>query len=344
MSLALQTNSGAPVPEVAPIRTDSILLAEDDLIFRTILESWLRKWNFSTSVAENGLQAWAALQQEGAPNLIILDWMMPGMDGVEICRRIRARKSSRYPYILLLTARDAKQDLVNALDAGADDYLTKPFDANELKARLKVGARILTLQNDLQRKEEELRFEASHDRLTGLWNRGAILDFTERELARAQREGSLTGALMLDIDNFKKINDSYGHAVGDAVLQRVAQCLPQGVRSYDWVGRYGGEEFLLLITNCSPKIAEICAERVRAIVASELVQHQGVQVSVTVSIGAALSSPHSCSSEELLRIADEALYRAKSNGRNRVEVAWQTPVQTQTMLYAAETSVNTGSL
>src|SRR6266704_44650 len=199
------------------IRTDSVLVAEDDPISRSVLQAWLRKWGFEVTIAEDGLQAWNAIQQKDAPKLIILDWMMPGIDGIELCRRIRGQNSAVYPYVLLLTAKDAKQDLINGLSAGADDYLTKPCNVNELRTRLNVGIRILRLQGALLRKEDELRFEASHDRLTSLWNRGAILDFLDREVARAKRSEGSIGVLMVDIDHFKSVNDSFGHLAGDAV-------------------------------------------------------------------------------------------------------------------------------
>lgn len=305
------------------IRTNSVLVAEDDPISRNILKDWLQKWGFEVMVAEDGLQAWQALQQKDAPKLIILDWMMPEIDGIELCRRIRTLDSEVYPYILLLTAKDAKQDLINGLSAGADDYLTKPCDVNELKTRLNVGIRILRLQEALLRKEEELRFEASHDRLTNLWNRGAILDFLDREVARAKRSDGSIGVLMVDIDHFKSVNDSHGHLAGDSVLKQVAQRLPAAVRSYDWVGRYGGEEFLVIVSNCSMDTMAICAERLRSSIAGEPMHVGGKDLTITVSVGAALANTD-CEQAfaDLLPVADDALYRAKKNGRNRVEFAW----------------------
>jgi diguanylate cyclase (GGDEF)-like protein len=305
------------------VRANSVLVAEDDAVSRALLESHLKKWGYDVTLAKDGLFAWHELQKENAPNLIILDWMMPEISGVELCRKIRARKSAHYPYILLLTARDNKQDVVEALEAGADDYLIKPFDTNELRSRLKVGSRILGLQNDLLRKEEELRFEAMHDRLTGLWNRGAILDFMERETARGKRSGKNVGVLLADVDHFKSINDNYGHQVGDAVLKAVGERFERGTRSYDWAGRYGGEEFLILLCNCDPDSVAACAERLREIIASEPVRVGGLELAVTVSIGAAMSSAeHAFRSDQLIGIADAALYSAKDRGRNRVEIGW----------------------
>src|SRR6266853_789006 len=311
-----QSGQGAVKPE-------SVLLADDDPISRRMLQSWLSKWNFEVTAVEDGQQSWTALQENEAPSLIILDWMMPGFSGVELCRKLRARKTGRYPYILLLTSKDGKQDLIEGLDAGADDYLTKPVDVGELKARLSVGSRIVKLHKDLLQKEEELRFEASHDRLTGLWNRGAILDFMEREISRAGRGGNSVGALMIDIDHFKRVNDNHGHQAGDAVLQQVAKRLSAGLRSYDWLGRYGGEEFIAIVSNCDAETLATCAERLRAIVSSAPISASGVELPVTISIGAAHhSGEHAVTAAEMLRLADAALYRAKENGRNQVALAW----------------------
>lgn len=302
------------------IRTDAVLLADDDAISRTMLEACLRKWDFNVTSAKDGLYAWHELQKKSAPSLVILDWMMPGFSGIELCRRLRARRNAAYPYILLLTSKDSKDDVVEGLDAGADDYLTKPFNVNELKARLQVGRRILQLQNDLLRKEEELRFEASHDRLTGQWNRGAILDFLGREVERGKRSGDPVGTLLIDIDHFKSVNDLHGHQSGDAVLREVAQRLAFGLRSYDWLGRYGGEEFLVLLSNCNTEVATMCAERLRQAVASEPIQIGDVKLTVTISIGTTVSSQeHDLTDDQLVTIADAALYRAKNRGRNRVE-------------------------
>ena len=321
MSGFLETGELPTASKSEFIRMDSVLIADDDAISRMMLESCLKKWQLDVTTAKDGLYAWHEIQKKNAPSLIILDWMMPGISGIDLCRRIRARKSPHYPYVVLLTSRDGKQDLVEGLDAGADDYLTKPFDANELRSRLMVGSRILRLQNELLRKEEELRFEALHDRLTGLWNREAILGFMNREIARGKRSGDFVGVLMLDVDHFKTVNDTHGHQVGDAVLQEIGKRLVRGMRSYDWAGRYGGEEFLVLLCNCNPETLAMCAERLRELIASEPVRVFDLELKVTVSIGAALSSAERLrTGNQMVSIADAALYRAKNSGRNRVEI------------------------
>jgi two-component system cell cycle response regulator len=269
-------------------------------------------------VAEDGAKAWKILQQEHPPELLILDWVMPEIDGAELCRRIRKRQGSLYQYILLVTGKDDKQDVVEGLEAGADDYLTKPFDRNELRARLRVGRRVLKLQQDLINAREELRFQATHDLLTGIWNRGAVLDLLHRELDRATRAKTRTSVLMLDVDDFKQINDAHGHLIGDEVLREVAVRISQSVRSYDLVGRYGGEEFLVVLPGCDAAETEHSANRVRLAITSTPVLTANSSIRVTASIGATVVPLGSLSDTEILSIADKALYQAKNGGRNRV--------------------------
>jgi two-component system cell cycle response regulator len=309
------------VEKAAAVNT--ALIAEDDPIFRRILESWFKKWNYQVTAVDNGMAAWEALQKEDAPQLAILDWMMPGMDGIEVCRKIRGRDQGVYRYVLLLTAKDDKQDVIAGLEAGADDYLTKPFDVDELRARVRAGKRILDLQAALIRAKDDLQFAAAHDALTGLWNRGAILDLLKREVSRRQRTEDSLGVIMADIDYFKKINDTHGHLVGDAVLQEVTRRLAAGVRPYDAVGRYGGEEFLIVFPGCSAANLVLGAERLRHCIADSPIETVAGQLPVTLSLGLACAEQnaeaHDC--ETFLRIADEALYAAKAQGRNRVEMA-----------------------
>ena len=306
-----------------PSPLDAVLLAEDDPVFRHLITSWLRRWSYSVVAVDNGLDAWQALQQQNAPQLVVLDWMMPGMEGVELCRQIRSHAMGIYRYILLITAKDNKNDVVAGLEAGADDYLTKPFNVEELRARIRTGKRILQLQDELLKTQEALQFQAAHDPMTGLWNRGAILDLLRRETQLQNRTGKPFGVMMADVDYFKKINDSFGHLVGDAVLREVARRLATGVRGYDYIGRYGGEEFLIVVSACDvPELAG-SAERLRVCVAREPIQTTAGAVSCTISIGAAVASQtaNSLDYESVLRTSDTLLYQAKANGRNRVEVA-----------------------
>lgn len=295
-----------------------VLIADDDIMARKILQSWLQNWGYEVIVAEDGESAWDALQQERPPEIVILDWMMPKVDGVELCRRIRDdQRPGLYQYILLVTSRNEKQDVVKGLEAGADDYLTKPLDRNELQARLRVGKRILTLQRGLVQAREDLRFQATHDALTGVWNRGAVLELLRRELGRAIRSRVSTGVLMLDLDHFKQVNDTYGHLTGDVVLKEVAKRMSRAVRSYDLASRYGGEEFLIVLPECNKDQIQECAERVRSAIATMPIAVNGSELHVTVSIGAAISLRSATTETDIIAAADAALYKAKNNGRNQ---------------------------
>jgi len=240
-----------------------ILIAEDDLLTRRVLERFLEQWGYNVISAADGTEAWEILQHEDAPRLAILDWMMPGMDGAQISRALRQRKGEPYVYILILTSKGRKQDVVDGLSAGADDYLTKPFDAEELRGRLHAGRRILALQEALISARDALRFQATHDPLTGLWNRNAAWQALEAELARAQRQGTATCAILADLDHFKQVNDQLGHLAGDAVLRETSRRLRTSVRIYDTVARYGGEEFLIVSPDCPVAAAVIHGERLR---------------------------------------------------------------------------------
>ena len=307
---------------------NTVLIAEDDPLFRRILERWFQQWDYRVTAVENGLDAWEVLQRDDAPQLAILDWMMPGMDGIELCRRIRSRDQSPYRYVLLLTAKDDKQDVIAGLEAGADDYLTKPFDVDELRARVRAGKRILDLQAALIHAQDDLQSAALHDSLTGLWNRGAILDLLRREVCRRQRTGDALGVIMADIDYFKKINDTHGHLIGDAVLQEVTRRLAADVRPYDVVGRYGGEEFLIVFPGCNMPDLVVGAERLRHCIADQPIETSVGQIPVTLSLGLASveqGENEILGCESFLQRADAALYAAKARGRNRVETAAASP-------------------
>ena len=298
-----------------------ILIAEDDPISRRLLEVFLTRWGYEVAVAGSGTEALELLDQIGAPRLAVLDWMMPGLEGVQVCRKIRERKDRPYVYILLLSARAQKGDLLLGLESGADDYLTKPFDAPELRARLQVGQRILQLQDGLMEAGAELLFRATHDSLTGISNRGVILDALRREHSRQMREGGAFSIVLLDVDHFKSVNDTYGHLCGDAVLQEVVRRVTSTVRAYDTVGRYGGEEFLIVAPSSGPEGVLHLSERVRLAIEAKPIKTDAGEISVTVSLGLAVSSDASpLDPKTMLATADEALYRAKAEGRNRSEL------------------------
>ena len=297
-----------------------ILIAEDDPVSRRLLESTLSKWGYQVIVCSDGISALQALQRPDAPSLVLLDWMMPGMDGVEVCREIRQGMREPYTYVLLLTARNQRSDIITGLGAGADDYIVKPFDANELRMRLRAGRRILDLQAELIFAREELRDQATRDSLTRLWNRAAILDILQSELGRARRGEAPVSIILADLDYFKRINDTYGHLVGDAVLRETASRMRSAIRPYDEIGRYGGEEFLLVLPKCGAEAAVALGERLQIAINEEAIMLDEGSIPITLSFGIATSDV-ATEMQAFLSAADTALYRAKDNGRNRFELA-----------------------
>jgi len=304
-----------------------VLIAEDNAGFRQALERMLQKWGYEVVSASNGLQAWEILQTPDTPRIAILDWMMPELDGVEVCRRVREQNHEPYIYILLLTAKDSAEELVEGMEAGADDYLKKPVNTHELRVRLRAGQRIIDLQEELVRAREALRRQATRDPLTELWNRTAMFDILTAELTRAKRDSNTVSILMIDLDHFKRVNDTLGHAAGDGVLREAARRMAVCVRSYDSVCRYGGEEFLIILPGCDIAAATLRAEGIRLALAKDTFQIPEGPLAITCSVGVAASSGADILDvTELIRKADEALYTAKHNNRNRVEVYTPQPV------------------
>ncbi len=297
-----------------------VLIADDDPVSRRLLHVCLTKAGYETIVSVDGAEALAIVNGTDCPRLMVLDWMMPHVDGVEICRAIRKLAQEPYIYVILLTARGRQEEIIEGLEAGADDYITKPFDLEELKARLRAGKRILDLQEQIVFAREQLRNQATHDSLTGLLNRPAILETLHREVSRSAREGTSVAVIMADLDHFKHINDTYGHAVGDDVLRESARRMLTAIRDYDSIGRYGGEEFLVIAPGCGAREATIQAERLCACVSAAPIDAAGHHILMTLSVGVAACTERK-QADELLRIADEALYEAKNAGRNRVEVS-----------------------
>jgi len=300
---------------------ESVLIAGDDPLARHLLATCLKKWNYRVIAVENGLDAWTALQQEHSPQIAILDWMMPAIDGPELCRRLRSHSRGRYFYLLLVTSKTNRKDVVEVLDAGADDYLIKPFDVDELRARIRVGERILRLEQALVHARDALQFEAAHDSLTGVWNHGAILELLQGETERNRRTAGSLGVMMADLDHFKNVNDTYGHVVGDVVLRECAHRMVAECRGYDWIGRYGGEEFLIVVPGCNSADLLVIAERLRCGVARQPIETRGGLIPMTVSIGVVSGQFFQDSNPgylAMLSAADQALYQAKAEGRNQV--------------------------
>jgi two-component system cell cycle response regulator len=299
-----------------------ILVADDEMISRKLLQKTLERAGYEVTAVENGRLAAEQLCLADGPRLALLDWVMPELDGLDVCREVRKRKHQSYVYMVLLTSKESKEDVVAGLESGADDYLTKPFDPEELKARLRTGLRILSLEDRLIEAREEMRFQATHDGLTALWNRGVIMDLLGRELARSRREHVSTAILVCDLDHFKSVNDTYGHVTGDDVLKETAKRLLASVRSYDFVGRYGGEEFLVVLNNCKPAFAFARAEEICKAIARKPMPSSSGPIPITMSLGLLLSQEWGFRPvEELLHEADVALYAAKAAGRNCVKLA-----------------------
>ena len=295
-----------------------ILIADDDPVSRRLLEATLVRLGHEVVAVPDGLEAIEAFRSKDSPRLAILDWNMPGADGLAVCRAVR-EQGGPYVYVILLTARDRHEDMLAALDAQCDDFLRKPFDSAELRARIRSGERVLDLQSKLLDAQEQLRHDATHDRLTGLWNRAMIVDELDRELARAKREKRTLTILIGDVDHFKSVNDTHGHGAGDEVLRQTAKRMASVRRHYDSIGRYGGEEFLLILPGCDLFQALPVAERVRCSVSAEPVSIGELNWPVTISLGVAAATPTTVDAAALIAVADEALYRAKAKGRNRVE-------------------------
>lgn len=315
------------VPQPSPdLSLARILLADDSPLFRDMLHRMLSEWGYEVTTVADGESAWEILQREDGPRLALLDWMMPGLEGTEVCRRVRASVRDRYVYLMLMSVRSELEDVVRGMEAGADDYIVKPFQTDELRARLRAGRRVLALQQELVEAREALREQATRDGLTGVWNRTAIFDILRNELSRSARSGQPLIVLMADLDGFKPVNDQFGHQAGDSVLRQAAARMKSAVRRYDSVGRYGGEEFLMVLPGCDLPGGVVLAERIRDAIGAQSFQAEGREILLTCSLGAASAKPPSLpTAEDLVREADGALYRAKHQGRNRVASAPAVP-------------------
>ena len=297
-----------------------ILIAEDDYTSRTMLSAVLQKAGHDVLAVEDGYEAWQILRQEDSPKLLILDLLMPKMDGLEVIEMVRASQKKVPPYIIMLTSKGEKRDIIQGLDAGADDYLTKPFDVGELRARIEVGRRLLEMQKELIESRELLAHQATHDPMTDLLNRRAIIENLQKALLLARRNNSAVAVGMIDIDHFKRINDTYGHQVGDDVLIGLANRLKEATLIDEHVSRFGGEEFLVFFPmDAKDEVEALFSSLFSQISGISLKTRQGL-ISITVSIGIAISTPQ-CSLDDLIGFADEALYAAKEAGRNRMVFA-----------------------
>ncbi len=306
-----------------------VLIAEDDPATALTIAKAVESFGYQTTVTGDGKQAWEALQNDPAP-IVVTDWSMPVMDGLELCRRIRANGSDRYTYVIFLTGRHEREHVLSVLSCGADDFIAKPLDTEELRVRLLVGQRIVTLERELREanvrlleENEDLAKRSRVDALMGIGNRRAFEERVTEIHRRALRRGAPYAVIMCDIDRFKKVNDTYGHRAGDDVLKNVARVIERAVRREDQPFRYGGEEIVLLLEDQDRAAGLAIAERLRRDVAAHGVAVKGLPepLRVTVSCGVA-SYPENCGEgsdwSDAVERADQAMYVAKENGRNGI--------------------------
>lgn len=301
-----------------------VLLVDDSSVFRKVLKATLERAGYEVITAENGSEAIRILGEENSPELVLLDRVMPDMDGLEVCKWVRshvnAEQGARYKYFIVLTSKTDQDDVLEGFAQGADDYVMKPFCNQELLARIAVGMRVLKMQRELWET-------AIRDMLTGLYNRRAIYDLLAAELARARRDKSLVGVALIDVDRFKQVNDNYGHSAGDEVLSFLAQILKASLPEYDLIGRLGGEEFIIAFSCTNDEEAVSKCESLRKIVADQSLHYLNENFELTVSIGLTTTSGEVLPAEAI-NWADKALYQAKKSGRNCVvlnagESNWQ---------------------
>jgi two-component system, cell cycle response regulator len=302
-----------------------ILVVDDDIVSRTVVEKHLKKAHFEVATAANGREALKLFDQRFYP-IVLTDWMMPEIDGPQLCRLIREKKTDGYVFILLITARDSKTDIVSGLESGADDYLTKPIHPAELVARINTGIRILRLEQSLMKANAEIRLLSITDPLTGCFNRGYLNERFPQEMSRSKRYCHPLSVVMADIDHFKMVNDTHGHQAGDQVLKMFAQTVREQIRKkIDWVVRYGGEEFLIVLPETGCEGAHIMAERLRCAVSEQVIEVNQAAISITASFGGACAhfyqqGANPIDRDTVINQADEQLYRSKHEGRNRVNI------------------------
>jgi len=296
-----------------------VLIAEDDRVSARILENHLNKWGYQVFLEKNGEEAWKTLDRENI-QIAILDWMMPKLNGIQLCKKIRKRETDLYTYLILLTARTSTEDIVKGLNAGADDYITKPVEYLELKARLSTGQRIIELEHHNRKLRDRLEKLARQDSLTGFLNKKNIELRLQEELSRSQRDHRPLASILIDIDKFKQINDTYGHHVGDQVLVEISSRLKKNIRGHDQIGRYGGDEILIIAWDADSCTLKKITERLRKAISGIPFKTDAGPLDISISLGGITSEYKAdMTAEELIKLSDQALYQAKSKGRDRAE-------------------------
>lgn len=292
-----------------------------------MLDAALRHMGHDVTQVADGNDAWNLLQQDKF-RMVIADWMMPGMDGLELVRNIRSLEKHGYIYTMLLTSRGQTEDIIHGLAAGADDYITKPFEREELRFRIRAGERVIKLEKQLAARNEQLRRLALIDELTGIGNRRAFDEALGRLFEQCRRFRHPLAVAMIDIDYFKRYNDAFGHRAGDDALQQVAKLIGQNIRTVDLSFRYGGEEFAYLLPETDIRGSAVVAERLRRTVENAKIPHPDNPPHdvITISAGVASYDPRMATdADAIVQLADQALYRAKAAGRNKVEVSTMVP-------------------
>jgi two-component system cell cycle response regulator len=308
-----------------------VLVVEDHPAIRKQLEFMLAKKGFAVTSAENGLKA-LELMRQSSFQIVVTDWMMPEMDGIALTRSIRESSTSDYVYILLLTAKSSKDDIVTGLQAGADDFLSKPYHPAELIARLNTAKRVLGLEQCLKRANEETKILSFTDALTGAYNRTYLNDRLPQEVKRAQKYSRPLSLILCDIDNFKKINDEFGHLAGDEALKTFVQSIQSVIRvDCDWIARYGGDEFFIVLPETNPTGGGVAAERFAGIISEAVMEIRGERIHMSASFGVTgfdqAPPGRNIATDALIAFADASLYRAKRERRGSVKVeAWSEQV------------------
>jgi len=300
-------------------RNMQILIAEDSPVYRTLIGGRLRTAGYVPIIAQDGAAAWNSLQRSDCPELVVMDWMLPSIDGIELCRRVREAGKTQ-PYVILMSGKTDQKDKVKAIEAGADDYLTKPFDVADLEARLLVGRRVIELRKEVTSAKEAFHYAQTYDALTGVMVRPEVIGLLERELERARKSGNGIAVMMADIDKFRRVNETKGRQYGDQALKEVARRLRSKLAAHDGIGRYGDDEFLVILRDADSVTALVRADDLRNSIAERQVLAARSAAALTVSIGVALAqAPCGYDLDRLLTEAGRGLRVAKSNGRNRVE-------------------------
>lgn len=300
-----------------------VLVADDDPTTRVVLVSLVEKLGHDAIEAADGLAAWEAYSAIEGPCLLLLDWEMPGMDGMQLCEKVKQSSRLNPPYCILITGKNRIEDLVAGLKSGADDYICKPFNVTELMARMQVAERTLGLLHELHQMRQALNYQATHDELTGLLNRRAVMQTLIREVERSERLGRAFYLAICDLDNFKQVNDNYGHHSGDLVLQAVARYMLGLLRKYDIVGRYGGEEFLIAISEDQHNAEQVFKRLLEGVAQQSISLPNGKKLNITMSMGVSCDAGQLTEARimEMLVEADRRLYKAKAAGKNCLVMA-----------------------